>query len=335
MAIAGTVAAVGAVGAYSAHQSNKQAKKAAEIQQKGAEQAQQFSEEAADKASDILRPVAAQGLSYGPKIAPAIERYTALGQQGTQALQAQQGNLNVNQFLDPSMAFAQEEGRKAIEASAAARGGLLSGAALKDIASFSTGLANQNYNNAAQLALQNRQQQTGIANTLTGLGSDALNAQINQYNTGINTVGRQADIQSMQGTNNANLAMTAANAGAASTAAQKDVLGSALSAGIGAFFSDVRLKHNIDEVSDDEIDNFLKHASPKMFDYDEEAVEEGAPRGRQMGVMAQDLEKSEMGREMVEDTDEGKMVSGEQTIGALLAIAANQNKRIKKLEGEK
>jgi sulfate adenylyltransferase subunit 1 (EFTu-like GTPase family) len=46
-----------------------------------------------------------------------------------------------------------EDQIEALERSAAARGGVMSGAALKDISQYITGLASQNYNNAAQLAL--------------------------------------------------------------------------------------------------------------------------------------------------------------------------------------
>ena len=67
-------------------------------------------------------------------------------------------NFLANQ--DPGYAFRMAEGMKALERSAAARGGMLSGAALKGIQQYGQGLASQEYQNAFN------RYQTARANTL-------------------------------------------------------------------------------------------------------------------------------------------------------------------------
>lgn len=337
--IAGGIAASVAVSAYSANKQNKAAKAATAQQQAGIESAQQYSREAARESSELLQPLASLGTSQLPGMVATQQQYKQLGNEGIAGIKAQQGPLNVGQFLDPSMAFQQAEGQKAVQTSAAARGGLLSGATLKDLTQYSQGLASQNYNNAAQLAMNNRAQQTGLAGTLAGFGSDAANMQQTMFNTGVNAIGKQASLISGQGENAANLAMTSGNVAAAGTSAQKDVLGTALNTGLGmasAYFSDEDLKTMKSSVSDDEIDQFLSELSPESYDYVEDAVEKGAPRGRQMGIMAQDAEKSSVGKNLVEQDEDGdKMLSVPKTVSALLATSASLNKRIKKLEGKK
>jgi hypothetical protein len=67
---------------------------------------------------------------------------------------------------DPGYAFRLAEGNKALERSAAARGGLLSGAALKSTARYSQGMASQEYGNAYDRYNTN---QTNLYNRLAGL----------------------------------------------------------------------------------------------------------------------------------------------------------------------
>lgn len=350
MAITGAIAAVG-VSAYSANQQNKAADKAAQQQQAGIAAGQQFSQEAADKAVGILDPIAQAGLGAGQRVQDQLGVYRQEGVQGRAGLDTanqkleQMGSqpLDVSSFLNPSMDFTMKKGLQAIEGSSAVRGSSMSGAAIKDALDYSQGLASTNYNNAVQQAMADRQaragivgQQTGIANTQTGLGSDALNQDIGMYNTGVNTVGKIADITSMQGTNNANLAMSSANVGAASTAAQRDPLSAGLNTAMGLFFSDKNLKEDVDTISDEEIDKFLESLNPKKYKYTEEAEQKGAPEGKQIGVFAQDLKKSKVGKQMVVQDQEGDlMVDVPKSVSALLASTASLNKRIKKLEGKK
>lgn len=319
---------------YNANQQNKTATKAAEQQQAGISVAQVLQQQSSKEASALLNPALQAGQAAGLRADDRMNRLYDLGNRGQNALLTQQKNLNVNQFLDPSMAFQLKEGQAAIQGSLAARGMANSGAALKELTRFGTGLAQQNYNNAANLALQNRSQQVNIGNTLAGMGSDAMNQDINKYNNAyLNTLGKQASIVSGQGENAANLAMSSANVGAASTASQKDLLGTGINSAIGAYFSDSHLKEAVADLTDEDIDAFLNNIASKEYEYTDEGKFKGAEPGRHAGVMAQDLEKSKVGKRMVRETNEGdKMVDIPESVSTLLATAANLGKRIKKLE---
>lgn len=436
--------------------------------------------------------------------------------QGLNALQGQQGSLDVNRHLDPSMAFAMKQGTDAIQGSAASRGMLNSGAALKDLTQYSQGLASQNYQQATQNAMADRAQQASIAGQQIGVGqagvagnanmfgqgaqasnnmaqfgisgqgqyglqnaqlaqqaalqnsqlgsqanqfnagqannmslqnaqmanqyslannqnqmqanmqaaqmqnqnyNSALAAQANMgqygtgllnqnYNTGVagsaqlglaglngnanlysqgiqnnQQLGNIANQNSMnlygagnqaaqnqyamgvQGNNNlyqtgldakmnqaqmylntggqlASLSQSGGNAAAAAQLNQRSPWGAGLSSAggmLGGYFtSDPKMKEHVDKVTDAEIEAFLNEANPKTFGYKDEAVQNGSPGGRQMGIMADDLQKSKIGNAMVSNDAQGhKQVSGEQTVGALIAVASSLNKRLKKVEGKK
>lgn len=104
---------------------------------------------------------------------------TALGQLGE--LTANGGDLNRNFTMadfqaDPGYAFRMQQGLQAIQGSAAARGGLLSGGVLKDLSSYSQGLASQEYGNAFnRFETQNQDRYNRLAG-LAGLGQAATTA---------------------------------------------------------------------------------------------------------------------------------------------------------------
>ena len=77
---------------------------------------------------------------------------------------------------DPGYAFRQQQGQQAIERSAAARGGLLSGAALKGIERFGQGLASEEYGNAYNRFQSNQSNQFNRLASLAGVGQTANNA---------------------------------------------------------------------------------------------------------------------------------------------------------------
>lgn len=86
-------------------------------------------------------------------------------------------NFSMQDFeQDPGYAFRQAEGQKAIERSAAARGGLLSGAAMKGIERFGQGLASEEYQNAFNRFQSNQNNQFNRFASLAGVGQTANNA---------------------------------------------------------------------------------------------------------------------------------------------------------------
>lgn len=97
--------------------------------------------------------------------------------------------------MDPGYQFRLEQGQKALERSAAARGGLFSGRAAKDLQSYGQGMASQEYGNAYNRAygrfqdernnlLQPLQSLSGLAQTATsaqGRSGEVLGGQAGAY----------------------------------------------------------------------------------------------------------------------------------------------------------
>jgi hypothetical protein len=77
---------------------------------------------------------------------------------------------------DPGYGFRLEEGMKALDRSAAARGGLLSGSTVKGALRFGQGLASEEYQNAFNRYQVNRANQLNPLQSLTGAGQTSANA---------------------------------------------------------------------------------------------------------------------------------------------------------------
>ena len=94
--------------------------------------------------------------------------------------------------------------------------------------------------------------------------------------------------------------------------------------------SDKNLKKNIksardkDLLSPKEIDGFLDSLYAHQYNYKD--GKHG--KGKQVGVMAQDLEKTQLGKQMVEDTTEGKRVNFGKGLGLVVASQARLNERL-------
>ena len=95
---------------------------------------------------------------------------------------------------------------------------------------------------------------------------------------------------------------------------------------LGAF-SDKDLKEDI-KSGDSEAKAMLDAISAKTYEYKNKDHGDG----KQLGPIAQDLEKSEVGKSFVKDTSEGKMIDYGKGFNALLASQAALNKRLKDLE---
>jgi len=85
-------------------------------------------------------------------------------------------NFGMDQFqADPGYAFRLSEGQKALEQSAAARGGLLSGGAGKALTNYGQNAASQEYTNAFNRYQAERQARLGPLQSLTGMGQTTAN----------------------------------------------------------------------------------------------------------------------------------------------------------------
>lgn len=105
--------------------------------------------------------------------------------------------------------------------------------------------------------------------------------------------------------------------------------------------SDENMKEEVKTSKDDAgklVESFMDALKSYSYKYKKEA--DGAsgkknPEGEVTSVMAQDLEKSELGKKMVQDTPKGKVVDYAQGMAPLFAAIAELNERTKKLEVKK
>lgn len=80
------------------------------------------------------------------------------------------------------------------------------------------------------------------------------------------------------------------------------------------------------------IDQFLGSMSPQSFEY-RNPMDAGASQGRRTGVMAQDLERSEVGRQMVQEGPGGqRVIDSNAALSGLLAAQARLHDRLAALE---
>jgi len=104
---------------------------------------------------------------------------------------------------------------------------------------------------------------------------------------------------------------------------------------IKKMFSDKDLKEDI-EYNPKDVQKFMDRLKPASYNYKEEVKNDPrASKNRELGVMAQDLEKSKLGKESVHDTPKGKIVDYDNLEPKMLASLASLNERLKRIEGKK
>jgi hypothetical protein len=118
-------------------------------------------------------------------------------------------NFGMEQFKqDPGYAFRMSEGMKALENSAAARGGLLSGATMKGIQRYGQDMASQEYMNAFNRYQVEREARLNPLQSLAGVGQTTANA---LAAGGQGFAGNVNQLAMMNMTNQGNLALTSGN----------------------------------------------------------------------------------------------------------------------------
>jgi hypothetical protein len=224
---------------------------------------------------------------------------------------------------------------------------------------YSTANANAGYQQQAGLQNAGFQQQTGLANAGFQQGANQYNAGLQQQGQQLNSQNYLELLRQLQGMNATEL--TGQNAIAASNQQRNDAL---LGAGLnsaGAIIaaqqygrsapttvqaapsvggtgggelinpyaaSDERLKTDVTDERD-KIDAMLDGLRPVGWRYKDPKFGEG----RHSGIMAQAMERSEAGKQVVVDTPDGKMLDVRKALGAALASSARLNERLRKLEG--
>lgn len=184
-----------------------------------------------------------------------------------------------------------------------------------------------NTQNRQSVAARNLAERQRIAEA----GTAARNQQ-QMYNTGLIQQQFQNEIAKAGGVTGGQTALAnlygqqAAAAQQANQAMTTAIIqgGATVAAGMA---SDKNLKTNIEPFSSDE---FLDKLISYKYDYKNE--EDG--RGKQAGVMAQDLENTEVGKQAVIDTPRGKIVDYNKLGPTMLSSLVDINKRLKKIEGK-
>jgi hypothetical protein len=154
MGIETAILASAAAGMYSAN-------KASKTQAQSAQQGIDAQERMFERQNELQEPFRQAGIGALNKLIP-LSDYTKFGMEQYQA--------------DPGYGFRLSEGMKALDRTAAARGGLLSGATLKGAQRYGQDLASQEYMNAFNRYQTERNAQLNPLQSLAGLGQTSTNA---------------------------------------------------------------------------------------------------------------------------------------------------------------
>lgn len=162
--VAAAIGASSLLGAISANRAageqSDAATRAAETQAAASRYAADLQQQQYRENVERQQPFYQAGVNALPELVSA-SRYTPFG---------------MDQFQqDPGYGFRLSEGQKALERSAAARGGLISGGALKAATRFGQDMGSQEYTNAFNRYQAERQARLGPLQALTGMGQTTAN----------------------------------------------------------------------------------------------------------------------------------------------------------------
>jgi len=157
--VAAAIGGSALLGAYSANRAageqSDAATRAAETQAAASKYAADLQQQQYRENVERQQPFYQAGVNALPELVSA-SRYTPFSMEQFQA--------------DPGYGFRLSEGQKALERSAAARGGLISGGALKAATRFGQDMGSQEYTNAFNRYQAERQARLGPLQALTGMG---------------------------------------------------------------------------------------------------------------------------------------------------------------------
>ena len=195
-----------------------------------------------------------------------------------------------------------------------------------------------------QTALQQAQmgQQAELARAQMAQQEQAQQDQMTQYYMSLGFSTDQAQLQAQKDLQTAKLQKFGMKEGLeqkafATAAAGRQKLAGGVMQGIGslAAMSDKRMKKNIKD-GGKPVQKFLDALSAKLYEYKDEAPKDVTAPGIHIGIMAQDLEKSDLGKRLVmEDEDNNKLVKSGMGFGTVLASLAHLNEKLQNLEARR
>jgi hypothetical protein len=194
-----------------------------------------FQSSAANKATNAQQDASQQSLALQRQIyedqTARFDPFLQFGTQGISGLQNALANQptyqQYNHTADPGYQYLLDQSQGAIQGSAAANGGLFSGATLQALQSNATGLASQDYNQGFM-----RHQQ--VYGNQQNEHQNRLNALFNQVNMGQGAAGMQATAGSNYAAGATNALGNYGDAGAAGAIAQGNAFSGAINNGLGA-----------------------------------------------------------------------------------------------------
>lgn len=149
------------------------AKKAARAQERAAQSAEQTQREMFERQIGLQEPFRQAGMTAQQQIMQLLGIGGDAGAEGYGSMARPFGQQDFEQ--DPGYAFRQAEGMRALERSAAARDGLLSGNTMRGIQRFGQDLASQEYQNAFNRFQIERAARLNPLQSMMGSGQSAAN----------------------------------------------------------------------------------------------------------------------------------------------------------------
>lgn len=234
----------------------------------------------------------AAGAAMGEQSSATREAMTYLNPYREAGLSALAGlqKPEIDVTKDPSYQFRLNEAMKALTAAQSARGGAVSGRAMKELARYSQDYASQEYGKAYD-------REMGRLSQLTGLGYNAAQGSADMWT-------------------NLGQAKAAARMGQAQQ--ENKLVGDIIQGGM-AMFSDQNLKENIRQIDTKDLAEMKSFLKAYAFNY------KNAEHGKDewIGVMAQDLEKSKLGKTLVFENAKGeKQINVNKVLSLFLATMA-------------
>lgn len=212
--------------------------------------------------------------------------------------------------------------------SQAARGGLMGGAPASDGGSFGANLAALTNLTGPTSRPERRYGAESLAGTLeeSGANIDRMQAEYDASNP-FGVPGGSAPMESSSVGTGRSMGKAGGGGGGSPMGGGGGMDMGGMMSGIGAAFSDERLKTG-EQGARSEVSELAGSLQPVSFDYQPGA----GPPGHRVGVLAQQLEQTPAGAALVQDTPQGKIVDTDQATLANMAIAAEQEQRLRRLE---
>jgi hypothetical protein len=288
--------------------------------------------------SNLAAQLAAQAAGQGPSLAQAqLQAGTDRALQSQMAALGSQRGMNSGLGArlaaqgagDMQTQLAQQSAQTRLGEQLQAQQGL--GALTSNVRGQDIGLASQQAGMQQQANTLGAQlaNQTNLANMQGALQSQA---QKNAFTQGMYGLGQQRDVAQYGGQiqQQGDLMKMMYGAEDAKNKFWQDLAGKTIGAGAqmgAAAISDERAKKNI-KSGDGDIKEFLSAIGAHKYDYKDKDHGEGT----YVSPMAQELEKTKLGKSMVKEQDGVKMVDYARGFGAMLAAQSHLNKRLDDME---